>query len=373
MVGQLARVGRLSGRGPLDKLVMVLCAAAVGLVLAAGISAVTASGASVVGKVEGGGWGGRGCYPTVSYAVEGRDYVLHASKDLRWCALHWLGPAEVYYEPDDPEQARLGRYGELAWPLVRIALVMAVIAVFLSTRQRTDDTPPDAGAFRGRQGRVPRSLVVLLFAGWLATTAAVFGLGERQSTLTDLQDAIDRGDVSEVWERGAVMSGRDTSNVHLAWTSGGLRHFATATQYRGRSEERRAPAQEGDVIIGDLAEQLSQGGAEVRVQPDLRTTAPRFISYKPWGWHIYGWPVYASLALLLMTLRVLVVADSTRGASRWGWFWLIAAAPIPLSLIYLALGGPAGWKLTDGDQPRLGGVRAFLLAVVLAALQQTMT
>jgi hypothetical protein len=357
-------------------LAIVLCALAAGLVLSAGVSAVTASDATVVGKVEGGGWGGSGCYPTVAYTVEGRDYLLHAEKDLRWCGLHWMGPATVYYEPSDPASARLSRYGDLPWQLAGIALVVAVIVAFLGTRRRPDAPPPARsgrlGVCRGRQGRVPRILVLLLVVGWLATTVAAVVQGERRSSLDDLQAAIDRGQVTQVWERGAVMSGsRDTSTVHLAWRSGGLRYFATATQYRGRYEERRAPVGEPDVIVGDLAGQLRQGGADVRVEPDLRTTAPRAFSYTPWGWHVFGWPVYVSLALLLITLRVLVVAERTRGASRWGWFWLIAAAPIPFSLAYLAFGQQAAWSsMTGRESPRLGGVAAFVLATALTAAQQ---
>ncbi len=369
-------VARRPARRGLDVLVMVLCAVALGLILGAAASAGTASSASVGGKVMGGGWGGAGCYPTVSYTVDGRDYVLHANKDTRWCALHMMGPAKVYYERDDPARARLDRYGELPWQLVCSAMLFLVVAAFLSTRRRADANPPvvSAGFVRGRQGRVPRLLVLLLILGWLATTAAVLVLGERRSTLNDLQAAIDRGDVSEVSERGAAMWGqRDTSRVHLAWTSDGLRRFADVVQLRGRSAEKRAPVGADDVIVGDLAEQLSNGGGEVRVQPDLRTTAPRLVGFAPWGWHVYGWPVYATVFLLLITLRVLVVADRTRRASRWGWFWLLAAAPIPVSLVYLCFGGPTGWKLPDGDSRRLGGVSAFLLAAVLAALQQIMT
>ena len=263
----------------MDVLAIVLCALAAGLVLSAGVSALTASDAAVVGKVEGGGWGGSGCYPTVSYTVEGRDYVLHADKDVRWCGSHWMGQATVYYEPSDPAQSRLSQYGDLPWHLISIALIIAVIAAFVSTR-RGPDAPPAArsgqvGVYRGRQGRVPRILVLLLILGWLVTTAAVVVQGERRSSLDDLQAAVDRGEVTQAWERGAVMSGsRDASTVRLAWRSGGLRYFATAVQYRGRHEERRAPEGAPNVIVGDLADQLSQGGADVRVQPNLRATAP---------------------------------------------------------------------------------------------------
>src|SRR6476661_5936920 len=149
---------RLDGRAPLDVLVIVLCVVAIGLVLSAGVSAITTSDASVVGKVEGGGWGGSGCYPTVSYTVEGRDYVLHADKDPRWCGLHWMGPATVHYEPSDPAQARLSRYGDLPMHMAKFALIVAVIAAFLSTHKRPEATSRPArsgrtGVLRGRQGR----------------------------------------------------------------------------------------------------------------------------------------------------------------------------------------------------------------------------
>ncbi|WP_180935749.1 hypothetical protein [Nocardioides ungokensis] len=263
--------------------------------------------------------------------------------------------------------------------LSKFALIVAVIAGFLSTRKRPEATARPArsgrtGVLRGRQGRVPRILVLLLILGWLATTVAVVIQGERRSSLDDLQAAIDRGEVTHVWERGALMSGsRDPSPVRLAWRSGGLRHFATATQYRGRNQERRAPEGAPDVIIGDLAEQLTRAGADVRVEPDLRTTAPHAFTFTPWGWHVFGWPVYVALALLLLTLRVLVVAECTRGASRWGWCWLITAAPIPFSLAYLALGEPAGWgPATRREARKLGGVCAFLVATALVAVQQAL-
>ncbi|WP_180935750.1 hypothetical protein [Nocardioides ungokensis] len=98
---------RVDGRSPLDVLVIVLCAVALGLVLSAGVSAITASDASVVGKVEGGGWGGRGCYPTVSYTVEGRDYVLHADKDPR-CGADCTGWARRRSTTNPAIRPRLG-------------------------------------------------------------------------------------------------------------------------------------------------------------------------------------------------------------------------------------------------------------------------
>ena len=338
----------------LDLLVVVLCLVAVGLALAAWAVALAASDTSVEGTVEGGGWGGSGCYPTVSYAVEGRDHVLHAEKDTRWCALHWLGPAQVYYESGDPEQARLSRYGDLPGELLATSLAMAVAAAFLSTRRRPGSAPLPTGstgttgtgwggALRGRHGRVPRVLVVLLIVGWLVAAAAVVVTGERRSSLEDLQDAIDRGEVTQVEERGALLGGaRGTSTVHLAWREGGLRHFATVTQYRGPAAERRAPQDAADapgIVIGDLDAQLGQGRTDLQIRPDLRTTAPSFVTYVPWGWHVFGWPLYLSLALLVMTVRVLVVAERPRWASRWAWFWLIVAAPVPFALAYLACGG----------------------------------
>lgn len=58
--------------------------------------------------------------------------------------------------------------------------------------------------------------------------------------------------------------------------------------------------------------------------------------------------------------------------SRWGWFWLIAAAPISVSAAYLALGGPAGWNLTGEQSRKLGVVSAFLVALALGVSQHTM-
>ncbi len=367
----------------LDLLVAVLCLAAVGLALAAWAVALAASDTSVEGTVEGGGWGGSGCYPTVAYAVEGRDHVLHAEKDTRWCALHWLGPAQVYYEPGDPGQARLSRYGDLPGELLATSLAMVVAAAFLSTRRRPrseplptgSSGPGRGGALRGRHGRVPRLVVVLLIVGWLVAAAAVVVTGERRSSLEDLQSGIDRGEVTQVGERGALLGGeRGTAEVQLAWREGGLRYFATVTQYRGRAAERRAPhdaVDAPDVVIGDLDAQLAQGGTDLQIRPDLRTTAPSFVSYVPWGWHVFGWPLYLSLALLVMTVRVLVVAERPRWASRWAWFWLIVAAPVPFALAYLACGGPAARaRPTERTSPWLGGTLAFLIAAALTAMQQ---
>ncbi|MQW76279.1 hypothetical protein GHK92_10360 [Nocardioides sp. dk4132] len=367
----------------LDLLVACLCLAAVGLALTAGAVALAASDTSVEGTVEGGGWGGGGCYPTVSYAVDGRDYVLHAEKDTRWCALHWLGPAQVYYEPGDPGQARLSHYGDLPGDLLAASLGVVVVAAFLSTLRRprpeplpTGSTGPGrGGALRGRHGRVPRVLVALLIVGWLVAAAAVVVTGERRASLEDLQDAIDSGEVTQVGERGALLAGqRGTSVVHLAWREGGLRYFATVTQYRGPAAERRAPrhaADAPDVVIGDLDAQLGQGGTDLQIRPDLRTTAPSFVTYVPWGWHVFGWPLYLSLALLVMTVRVLIVAERPRWASRWAWFWLIVAAPVPFALAYLAGGGPAARARPTGrTSPWLGGTLAFLIAAALTAMQQ---
>ena len=199
--------------------------------------------------------------------------------------------------------------------------------------------------------------------GWVALLVLTFGVGERESSLAELEDAVRAGEVSDIVVSGGLSArGRGMATVEVHWREGITRYSATVIEARPR---RSAPPPQrldgADVVAGDVEDRLA------RLQPGLTFHRE---DYDPPGvsTSLMGEPVHDGAAMALLglwgsTLLLLVLSPQPWRATRWAWFWLMWV-PVPLGqLAYLLLSGPAPGTSPPRDGKRLTGGQGFLLAV----------
>jgi hypothetical protein len=206
-----------------------------------------------------------------------------------------------------------------------------------------------------------------LVVGWVLLVAVAFVVGERPSTLRDLEQAVAAGEVHEVRiTRGLGAQETGVVPVQVHWRNGMLGYTTEVIEARPRNEAPRR-SERGDataVIGGDLGTRLqaAQPGLEVvRVAPTSWSTTLL-------GWQLPGSAGLGVLALMVATLMVLAGSPEPWRATRWAWFWLmLVAAPVGVPA-YLLLAGPL--PLVPAPRTparRLTGGWAFLLALVLSS------
>lgn len=351
----------------------------------AALLALMAPSTTVTGRVGAFGGGGGGCYPTVSYEVDGESYRFTAERDRRWCVLDMGGDAVVFYDPDAPAQGRLSRYGDRPADLLRAALVALVLAALVATwgvrgdPRRLDAAPASEVSRTGHWGRVPRVVAWVLVLGWALTSVAVVLSVDRTRSLGDLEAAIYEGRVDEVLVAGELGPGSNGSAaVELRWSVRGLRYVTEARQLQGSEQQiRRLERQSastltsGDdtvlrAIRGDLTTYLTSLDPDVRVEQTYRTLRAGGLSYESFGWTIRGWLLWPFIALLAVTLRLLAISPAPWRATRWAWFWLVMGLAPLGALAFLLLGGPTGAARRPSPQRRdLNGWWAFVLVLLL--------
>ncbi len=206
-----------------------------------------------------------------------------------------------------------------------------------------------------------------LVLGWVLLVAIAFVVGERPSSLRDLDHAVAAGEVHEVRISGGLgADGRGFSTVQVHWRHGMLGYTTEVIEARPRNEAPRR-SERGDataVIGGDLGTRLqaAQPGLEVvRVAPTSWSTTLL-------GWQLPGWAGLGVLVLMVATLLMLVGSPEPWRATRWAWFWLmLVAAPVGVPA-YLLLAGPTPLVPAPRTSARrLTGGWAFLLALVLSS------
>lgn len=199
-----------------------------------------------------------------------------------------------------------------------------------------------------------------------------FILGERGSTLAELEAQVASGDVREVRVSGGLSStGRGFSVVEVHWRQG-LRAYTTKViEARPRRAGRGAAADGVTAHINeDLGRRLEELQPGIRVDRESRSTGPFTDAF---GWHLTGWIVWALLIQFLCTLGLLIYGPEPRRATRWAWFWLLSVAAPVTAIAFLALGGSTSRLPAAEESGRLTGGWAFLLASVIATVLANIT
>lgn len=203
-----------------------------------------------------------------------------------------------------------------------------------------------------------------LALGWVLLLVLTFGIGERPSTLADLEDAVRTGGVDEVRVSGGLSErGRGFATVEVHWQRG-LGHYAVTVV---EARPLRAAVHTDKEVVGDVETRL------LRLQPDLtirqEAFSPPGVSTSLLGRPMYDGAAMAVVGLWLGTLLSLVVLPQPWRATRWAWFWLMCGLAPLGSLAYLVLSGPAPFLNPPRDPARrLTGGKAFLLTIVLGFL-----
>ncbi|WKN50721.1 hypothetical protein [Nocardioides sp. Arc9.136] len=196
-----------------------------------------------------------------------------------------------------------------------------------------------------------QGLRLLVALAWVAVLAAAFVVGERQSTLGELREAVATGDVHEVaMTEGIGPEGRGFAVVTVHWREGLANRTTDVVEARPR---RKAPQQRGEhvtgVVTGELATRLRAIDPDLEVhRADRPSTEATVLGYR-----LPGWAALLPLVAGLGTLLLLIGSPEPWRATRWAWFWLMfLATPVGVTA-YLLLAGP-----TPGvPEPRPGARR----------------
>jgi hypothetical protein len=232
-------------------------------------------------------------------------------------------------------------------------------------------TPPPG--LRSRWQVLERLLRPTLAVACLAMVLSVLAVGERESSLADLEQAVSSGDVDVV----QVSDGRaGDAEVMVSWRDGLVRHITWVMEAPRHDDDPFDPDGFGDfqihegygdsVIEGDVRSHLTM------LDPDVRFESVSWRGHEStimeWG---VPYPLWVAVTVMFL-LTLLAIPLSPRPpwrATRWAWFWLVlGAAPVAVPA-YLLLAGPAaGVPHPRPGASRLTGGWAFLLSVVAGTL-----
>jgi hypothetical protein len=221
------------------------------------------------------------------------------------------------------------------------------------------ETPTRPGRCAGWD-RLRWALVVV----WVALVATGLAVGQRSSSLRDLEGAIASGEVRTVSVAGGMPRGATGfATQEVIWRAGLLRYRVDVLQVPRGGRPADAANPDAPLVRGDIGAVLS---AE---HPDLHVvrTRPTPLGADALGWHLPSWLGFVGLLGALAGLVLLVSGPQPWRATRWGWFWLIGN---PLgALAFLLLSGPTPPLPAPRDRARrLTGGWAFLLALALGLL-----
>lgn len=232
----------------------------------------------------------------------------------------------------------------------------------------TATVAPESAGTRDRAGRawqVARWLTLLLYA---VTALTVVVVGARAEPYDELQSALQRGAVDQVRVQGALDGpggysdgAQGVTTVRLEWREGWHRSVAEVWQVSSLEELRsQGHGDSGRAhIIGDVEQELARISPGVEVVPaPIQSGAVGSFA----GWEMRGLGAYLPIALLVACLGVVMTSPEPRLATRWGWAWLTLSPALVLAAPAFLLLGARG-QVTG--QPRLSGVGAFLISVVV--------
>lgn len=216
-------------------------------------------------------------------------------------------------------------------------------------------------------GRWARRCRWVLVAGWLVLVVVTLLVGERESSLSALEDAVSSGEVRDVEvSRGLAAEGRGFATVHVRWDRGPITYAVDVIEARPlRAAPSRGQRGEDVRVVEDLETYLLDLQPDLEIVPfEWRGPASTVL-----GWGLPGWTGLLHGLVVLATLVSLTSSPQPWRATRWGWFWLLALVP-PLGVpAYLLLAGPTP-PVPAPRRPdrRLSGGSSFALALVAGVL-----
>ncbi|WP_309647694.1 hypothetical protein [Nocardioides sp.] len=235
-------------------------------------------------------------------------------------------------------------------------------------------------------GRGARACRWVLIVCWVALTFVALLAGEREATLSDLEDAVASGEVQEVRVAGGLATGeRGRASAQVRWDQGLVTYTTALVEERPRPSgpsgasgasgaSGPSGAQRGDdPVVADVEARLRA------LQPELRVARTGWTGggASVLGWGLPAWAGLLHLGVLLGTLFSLTGSPQPWRATRWAWFWLLVLVP-PIGVpAYLLLAGPTPpvpapsltrRRTTGGGGFLLGIVGSLGLAVLVAWL-----
>lgn len=221
----------------------------------------------------------------------------------------------------------------------------------------------------GRRAALTRLARLVLGLASIVLMAAVVVVGERESSLRDLEEAVASGGVREVrLSEGLGPGERGYASVWATWRTGLVTRGAWVVEARPLRADRAdadGPPADGRVR-GDLRSHLSALDPDVRFEPTQNAEPRATVA----GWGVPGPLAAANLVLYLLTLcGALLGRTRPWRATRAAWTWVVLLLP-PIGVpAYLFLAGPTtGVRPPRTDRMWLTGGWAFLLALVVSAV-----
>lgn len=223
----------------------------------------------------------------------------------------------------------------------------------------------------GTRASSPRPVVrrvrLVLITWWLLLLVMVAVVGERPATLTELMDAVDSGQVSEVHVAGGLPAGATGSaRQDIRWRQGlWLRHAEVVQASPGYEQQTGSDNPSGAVTSVDVAALIRGHDPAVRVAvSDVSSPGAGSVL----GWGVPPWLSWCVLAGLILTLGLIVNGPEPWRATRWAWAWAVLFTGPIGALAFAVLSGPTSVVGAPRDGARrLRGGWAFLLMLILSS------
>jgi len=200
---------------------------------------------------------------------------------------------------------------------------------------------------------------------WVFVLGAGVAVGERQSTLGELMDAVVSGEVSEVHVAGVLPAGASGyATVDVRWRQGLFLHHAAVVQASPGYEQEAQESPSESVTTTDVATLIRGQDPTVQVQVS-EVFAPSGGSIL--GWDVPSWLMWFVLAGMAVTLWRIVNGPEPWRATRWAWAWaLFFTGPVGAGAFAVLAGPTPGLPGPKDGNRRLSGGWAVLLLLLLS-------